>query len=372
MDKRLLAGAGIALASMGAHAQLTGPVRLNDTGALLCVQADGTTTPHCAGTGQDGAYGRDATAPADGNGHGGFKFVKLDAKGHPLPADATTWRCIADRVTGLVWEVKTDNGGVDGAGWSYTNLGIAGRRHDTAHLVAEVNGKALCGSSKWRLPTFNELHGIVDYGVGGQPQIDLRFFPNVRQFAYWSSTGYADDPDAAWAFNFNPVIAGDGAARRQYRLAAMLVHDTAPPVVADPETRYTFAADEVTDTWTGLTWRRCSGGQTWDGATCAGDVLKGDWRAALRYAADESARTGQDWRLPNVKELSSIADRTRNYPAIDPDVFPNTPVLGFYWTSTPLGGDPSQVITIDNRGGYSQPFPSTEQNVTLRLVRDTP
>jgi len=369
MHVRLPAALAIAFVSLGAHAQLAGPVTLNDTGALLCTQPDGSATPRCAGTGQDGAYGRDATAPADGNGHGGFKFVKLDAHGDPLPADAPVWRCVADRVTGLVWEVKTKNGGVDGAGWSYTNYGTPDGHGDTADLVAEVNAKHLCGSGKWRLPTFNELHGIVDYGVGDGPMADPRFFPDLRRANYWASTGYATDPDAAWAFNFDPALAGDGAGNRSFHLGAMLVHDTARSVAADPASRWSFADDEVTDTWTGLVWRRCSAGQAWDGTTCTGKLASGDWAAALRYAADEATRTGLGWRLPNAKELSSIADRTHTYPALDEAVFPATATTGYYWTSTPLAGDPTQAITIDNRGGYSQPFPASEAQVELRLVR---
>jgi hypothetical protein len=371
MVRRLLAGAGAALVATAAHAQLHGPVTLNDTAALRCVAADGTFTARCAGSGQDGATGRDARAPADGNGHGGFKFVKLDAAGHRLPADAPLWRCVADAVTGLVWEVKTTNGGVDGAGWRYTNFGDAQDPHDTGGLVASLNAKHLCGSSRWRLPTIDELQGIVDYGVAGSSMVDARFFPNVREANYWASTPYADDPDATWGFDFSSTISGDGAGRRTYHLAAMLVHDAHPAAPADPATRYAFSGDEVADTWTGLTWRRCSAGQSWDGTTCTGRLAGGDWAAALRYAAAEAARTGLAWRLPNQKELASICDRARNYPAIDPEVFPATPAIAYYWTSTPYANDPTQAFTIDIRGGYTQPLPMAGESFELRLVRDT-
>jgi hypothetical protein len=372
MVRTLLVGASAALAAIGAQAQLRGPVTLNDTGALLCVAPDGTTTPRCARTGQDGAVGRDARDPADGNGHGGFKFVKLDGSGHRLAADAPQWRCVADAVTGLVWEVKTTNGGVDGAGWRYTNYGEAGDPQDTGSLVAAVNAKHLCGSSRWRLPTIDELQGIVDYGVAGTSMVDARFFPNVREINYWASTPYADDPDATWGFNFSSTISGDGAGQRSFHLGAMLVHDAGDTAAADPAGRYVVADDEVADTWTGLTWRRCSAGQTWDGAQCAGSPVGADWAAALRYAADESARTGLAWRLPNQKELASICDRTRNYPAIDPDVFPNVPSIAYYWTSTPYANDPTQAFTIDIRGGYTQPMPMTGESLDLRLVRESP
>ena len=40
-----------------------------------------------------------------------------------------------------------------------------------------------------------------------------------------------------------------------------------------------------------------------------------------------------DWRLPNVKELSSIVDYDIYNPAIDTTYFPGT-MLPYYWSST--------------------------------------
>lgn len=91
---------------------------------------------------------------------------------------------------------------------------------------------------------------------------------------------------------------------------------------------------EVTDQKTGLIWRRCSEGMNWDGATCAGTALTFTHEAALQHAATQANSTGVAWRLPNVKELSSIADRSRSNPAIDPTAFPATPAISF-WSASP-------------------------------------
>jgi hypothetical protein len=40
------------------------------------------------------------------------------------------------------------------------------------------------------------------------------------------------------------------------------------------------------------------------------------------------------WRLPTVEELSELVDYTRDDPAINKDIFPDTKNY-YYWTSTP-------------------------------------
>lgn len=94
----------------------------------------------------------------------------------------------------------------------------------------------------------------------------------------------------------------------------------------------------VTHSRTGLVWMRCSLGQTWDGATCSGTAKKFLWQEAFQAAADLNAAGGYaghgDWRLPNIKEIDSIAELQCFDPAINLDVFPGTPPWRF-WSSTP-------------------------------------
>jgi hypothetical protein len=111
------------------------------------------------------------------------------------------------------------------------------------------------------------------------------------------------------------------------------------------QARFGYSSDiaEVTDRKTGLIWQRCSSGQAWNvgTATCTGTAVTYTHEAALVYA-----QTQTGWRLPNVKELSSIADRTRNSPAIDVAAFPVTPSPSRFWTSTPYAGDPVVAWTV--------------------------
>ena len=118
------------------------------------------------------------------------------------------------------------------------------------------------------------------------------------------------------------------------------------PVAASAKP-YIISADgsEVTDQKTGLIWRRCAEGMNWDGATCACVASKFNHEAALGQAAAQTAAaqtkdTGIDWRLPNIKELSSIADSSGGNPVIDPAAFSATPLSSSFWSASPGAGKP--------------------------------
>jgi Protein of unknown function (DUF1566) len=116
---------------------------------------------------------------------------------------------------------------------------------------------------------------------------------------------------------------------------------------------FTVSADgqEVTDTKTGLIWRRCAEGMTASGGTCTGTASTFTHEAALTRASAQATATGVAWRLPNVKELSSIADKSRINPAIDTVAFPATPA-DWFWSSSPYVGDAYGAWVVGFNYGY--------------------
>lgn len=182
---------------------------------VACAFATGAVA---AGNGEGSILGRIA-------GEGGvFDFTKLDSAGKPLQnQDAiytiTPWDCVRDNVTGLVWEVKTTDGGLRDQGNTYTwynpdpeqNAGAPGTRNggecaggidcDTHAYVEAVNERGLCGQSDWRMPTRAELRTIVDYQENF-PSIDTDVFPNTVATSFWTSEPNATYPNFAWHTDF--------------------------------------------------------------------------------------------------------------------------------------------------------------------------
>ena len=188
---------------------------LNDTGITTCGNdiSNLLTCPQVGYEGQDAEFGRDATANDDTDGHAGFSFTKIDSSGSPLPASATSWDCVLDNVTGLMWEVKTTDSGLRDANHTYswynsdtaTNGGSAGSSNggtcfdttncDTEKYVAQVNANGgICGHTDWRMPNRMELSSLIDVSVAVPgPTIDMAYFANTLPNTYWSYTPGSDN-----------------------------------------------------------------------------------------------------------------------------------------------------------------------------------
>lgn len=105
-----------------------------------------------------------------------------------------------------------------------------------------------------------------------------------------------------------------------------------------PSLRYQPNKDgTVVDTETGLMWRGCLEGVA--GVACdKGEPLAVSWADALLYVPKFNSQGGFaghiDWRLPNIRELSTLAELQCANPAINLAVFPNT-ASSDTWSSSP-------------------------------------
>ena len=566
---------------------------LNDTG--IDWWADGTThslpSEPAGYPGQDASLGRDATQDVDADGHAGFAFTKLDANGAPLPASASGWSCVRDEVTGLVWEAKTDDGGLHDRDDRYTwyepeasrNGGDAGSESgstacsgytagdpatycNTRAFAARVNSAGLCGHDDWRLPTRTELRSIVDLSRIN-PAIDTAYFPNtLSNYYYWSASPSAAYSSYAWIVSFGygydgyssksgsshaRLVRGGQALSSDHALAvsvtggehgsvssdpagidcgatcsARFEADTPVTLTAEPDPGYSltwggacsgtqptctltlsadtavsvrFSADDgdgdgvpdgadncpadsnadqmdtdsdgagnvcdpdddndgvadgedafpldpaesvdtdgdgigdnadtdddadtvadaddncpwvanpsqsdrdgdgvgdacddvgpcryeslpatapasrftdnhdgtLTDEATGLRWKRCAEGQSWDGETCVGGAETLTWQQALQRGAEASFADRDDWRLPNVKELASLVERACDQPALDLDAFPGAAWDTPYWSSTP-DADASRAWFVNFHIGEIYNGRDKNEDGFARLVR---
>ncbi len=200
---------------------------LNDTGITRCGNADDNDLD-CAQAGflrQDAEFGRDVTHNDDSDGHAGFSFSKICNSGEAageggcpvnpsLGSGTNEWACNRDNVTGLIWEVKTDDGGLRDKDNTYTlytpdfntNGGDLGTENggtctdagncDTEKYVASVNAVGLCGYGDWYLPQREELRSIINYGTYN-PAIDVAYFPNTSMYWYWTASSPAQSSSKA-------------------------------------------------------------------------------------------------------------------------------------------------------------------------------
>jgi Protein of unknown function (DUF1566) len=137
---------------------------------------------------------------------------------------------------------------------------------------------------------------------------------------------------------------------------------------------FTVSSDqqEVTDVKTGLTWRRCPEGMTQVAGACNGAPTSFTQNDAMRHASGPSGNFGL-WRVPNIKELSSIIVRSRDasvtsgVSGIDRAAFPGVPTNMTSWSSTSNSNFSCFVVSFDF--GTTKTLLKTN-NAAVWLVRD--
>jgi len=131
------------------------------------------------------------------------------------------WDCVRDNQSGLIWEVKKSEPGLQNINNTYswydpdqaTNGGWAGKANagvctgsdcDTDSYIKAVNAKKLCGLDDWYLPSRFELNTIVDTSVSFPgPTLPKAFFPEALSGKYWTDTTFKTRRGGAWIWSFD-------------------------------------------------------------------------------------------------------------------------------------------------------------------------
>lgn len=270
-------------------------------------------------------------------------YTKLDLNGNDLDAGAEDWAMVRDNVTGLIWEVKTDDDTIHGKDDEYNWQGAQDE------FIDELNTSNFGGYADWRLPTVKELAAIVHRGED-TPAINTDYFPNTNPSPdYWSATEAWED--SAWTVVFEYGYVGSNYKTDTYHVRAVRGEQLTGGLVDNQD-------GTVTDTATGLMWQQSEAGTM-------------TWAEALNYCETLTLADYGDWRLPNINELQSIVDYKLGYqdgePAIDKTFFPDAgPSL--YWSATTFAYSTSEAWKVDFNFGQIQMHVKTD-GYYVRAVR---
>ena len=286
---------------------------------------------------------------------------------------------VTDELTGLIW--LKDAGCLTPGVW--------------ATAINEVNQLASgsCGlmdsstAGQWRMPNMWELESMIDESASSPAITSGSPFVNVNNGAYWTSTSYygglVGSPEA-WAIRMSDgryINDNTTNLKNSSALNVWAVKGNSNGVVKLQATGfyvpYTSGDDgnvqagvpltfprmrdngngTVTDTMTGLIWLKKADciNQTWDNALATVNAL------ASGQCGLTDGSTASQWRMPNRKEMESLADRAQNNQADFFDtnwssgsttinsmnaVFTNFIQLQYYWTSSTNASDTTEAWTV--------------------------
>ena len=249
-------------------------------------------------------------APSDPEPTGDFTWAlwpmpNSASSGLPNPAsyDASSPDVVLDNVTGLAWQAHLP----EYMSWTVSKL--------------YCDALALGGHTDWRLPSRIELVSLMSYGVTTSIT-DPAVFPGEpgASIGFWSSSVFFDTPASVWVvYGYGE---GSGPATTTTQLPTRCVRTATSH--RSPLPHYKALDTVVLDNWTGLYWER-QPVATWLGQD-----------AQMARCAALSQGGFDDWRVASLKELLTVLDEHRSWPAIDPLVFPgqDTVQSGWFWSST--------------------------------------
>jgi hypothetical protein len=294
---------------------------------------------------------------------------------------------VTDLYTGLIW-VK------DGGGSGSNNgepLNWQGAKDFSDNLVlckdktfisTSSTSTSLCAEHNgmkyddWRLPNFKELASIINYNKNS-PVVDEKYFSNTLFSNYWT-TSYKYIPGIAYAYDpvwkirivdfSNGTIKIISDKNILYYIRPVRGPDTQNvlPVTGLDEDQTGCNLDlqdngdeTITDLCTNLIWTQSNitgiGFNPWPAPGSETGVV---WKKAIEVAESSNFAGYTDWRLPNVRELISIAGIASGG-------------ANFQWSSTQDYSNTNNrwFVNLSSNPGISSPEAKTMEYY-VRLIRE--
>ncbi|WP_167884443.1 DUF1566 domain-containing protein [Leptospira ilyithenensis] len=284
------------------------------TNIVSCWDSSGGSDPTCTGpVGQDGSLQLGTS-----NNFTGPTLVGAD----PITTD---------NVTGLIWTScsigQTDINCLTGTAGTF---GYTGAQSACSNLDTLNSGAGYANLKGWRIPEREEYSYTINHNTTN-PAIFTTYFPQTVSFNYKTNTIPPSSPTIAWYPTFIEGTYGAGALTDAHYLRCVTnaTFDTAKRYLDNQN-------GTVTDLNTSLVWQKCTAGFTNVTDCTGGSAATSDWLSAMN-TCNALSLAGRTWRLPNNKELLTLADLyiTPSPAAIDSVYFPNTS-SSYYWTSSTL------------------------------------
>ena len=229
---------------------------------------------------------------------------------------------VTDNVTGLQWQ---DNEIVLKPWVTQANFDAGDYNNTTGDTAATYCSELSLGSfDDWRLPDIKELETLVDYNRSdGAYSYAANVFNNKAQAYFWSSTSNVHRDSFAWQVDFT-YGKSKFLVNEKYESSSSYTRCVRGKHLDEPS--LSSSNEVVSDASTLLQWQDNE----------QGEFVEKEWSNAIDYCETLSLDNHHDWRLPNIKELLSIADRSNYSSALDP-VFANFDpnyIDYTFWSST--------------------------------------
>lgn len=227
----------------------------------------------------------------------------FNANGEVIKIDAELGKSSFGVIDDYIWDMRS------GLTYEKPKKNTAYTLDEALEHVQQLNTTFFGGTNSWRLPTVDELRFIVDYSKKNPAVFDV-FNCLIRPDFYWTAEEYpAMTGERNWAifFGFGCAVPVD----KNQRCGCIAVTGGYENLADRSKNRYEIADEYVIDKYTSLMWMR-------------NELPNMTWTEFDKYLSENTIAGYNDWRIPEMKELSTIVRRSdKNKEWFDPELFPH-------------------------------------------------